>query len=386
MTTSNSTDLTDKQEPPVPSAGNDSLRWYVLTTLSPKQAEQQLITTNEERALATDGRQIFQYFIPYLFLKRRIGYETTSDLNENDDVAPRSKAQARANNEARSALRRFIFVRAREREITGYLSSDQNRWSPNRLQFYLDRQRRKVTVTDRMMSMFIEACSDMQLHFEMGSPVDDITTGEEVVLCSTPFRGEKAYVMEARHTDSGLRLTLGLNMFAGTMSLRLTDITESDILRTHEGAVIIDDSHLIDNTQRQLLAILGRRVDGRQDEETRRQDNEVLDRLFNYRYHSIPSPSARRHFLALQLICARLRHDTASQEELTRQALTELALINERPETKAATDVRAYLQAALYLSTGDPTYREAAKIYIRDHAPKSKALRRLVKLIRTKRV
>ena len=142
----------------------------------------------------------------------------------------------------------------------------------------------------------------------------------------------------------------------------------------------------MDDIQRRLLAILFRRVTGRQTEEQQVKDRETLDSIYLYRYHRIDQPAARRHHLALILICAHLRKDKQGDSELTAAALSELEAINAGRSDKAATDVRAYLHSALYLSTGDVTYREAAKAYIRDHQPKSQSLRNLVKLIRIKRV
>ena len=82
------------------------------------------------------------------------------------------------------------------------------------------------------------------------------------------------------------------------------------------------------------------------------------------------------------LICARLLRDHVGQSELTQAALAELDAINAKPTAKAATDVRAYLHVALCIATGQPSYRDAAKEYVREYQPKSQALRRFVKLIR----
>jgi hypothetical protein len=56
--------------------------------------------------------------------------------------------------------------------------------------------------------------------------------------------------------------------------------------------------------------------------------------------------------------------------------------MNQKSESKAATDTRTYLWIALYISTNDPAYRDAAKRYVQDYDPKSPKLRRFVSLIR----
>ena len=364
---------------------NESLRWYILTTLSPQQTESRLQSENAVRIANGDRRGTLQYFIPYLFLKRRQGKEGHQQANGMPSI-PLGPEQVKTNNETRAALRRYIFLRAHEEELNTLLNSDWNRWSDNRLQCYYDHNHRKVTIPERMMEKFIDACCDLQLRFELVPSLEGLSTDEEVLLNATPFRGERARVLSITHTAQGPRLTLGLRIFSGAMVLRLDDIGENDIVRHPDESLRNDDSHLIDNIQRRILAILERRVYGKLSDEERAHDRETLDNLFNYRYHHFARPSTSRHHLALMLLCAHLRKDKSSEPELTAAALSELESINKGRSDKAATDVRAYLHCALYLSTGDVSFREEAKAYIRDHGPKSQPLRRLVKLIRKKRV
>ena len=358
---------------------DDQLRWYVLTTLSPQQTEDRLQAENAARIAQGDNRGAMQYFIPYLFLKRRAG-KGASLRPGSDPSIPRSQEEVWANNETGSALRRYIFLRAQVGELTDFLGGDWNRWGDNRVQCYYDRNRHRVTIPDRMMEKFIDACCDLQLRFELVPSIEGLSPDEEVLLNATPFRGERARVLSVESTSQGPRLTLGLRIFSGAMVLRLKNIGENDIIRHPDEAVVADDSH------RRLLSILDRRVSGKQTDEERANDLEALDSLFNYRYHHFASPSARRHHLALMLLCAHLRKDKPGESELTDAALAELESINSRRKDKAATDVRAYLHSALYLATGNAGYREEAKAYVRDHEPKSLALRRLVRLIRKKRV
>ena len=357
--------------------------WYVLTTLDPRQAESRLSEVHLLPDSTPNEQGHFQFFIPYMFLKLR---HAPSTGLAGHSTLPHGKSRVEANNETRSILRRYIFIRAHESELVEYLSGEWNQWSRNRIQFYLDSQRNKVTVSDRMMGKFIEACSDMRLRFEVLPPVKGLVEGEEVILNTTAFRGEKARILSIEHTPRGIRLSLGLQLFSGSMVIRLSGVSEGDILREGQQQSPIDSSHLIDNTQRRLLAILSRRVNGKQTTEVLEKDRETLLELFNYRFHHFENDTARRHFLALMLICARLLRDEMGQAELTEVAVVEVAAIEARAASKAATDVRAYLHVALYLATGQPGYRETAKEYVREHQPKSQALRRFVKLIRVKRV
>ena len=346
------------------------LKWYVLTTLDPKDSEEHLSSAT------------MPYFIPYQFLKRH----STSLPHVSDATVPGSSTMVRANNEIRSILRRYVFVRSTEEQLSSFLHGDWNQYSNNRLQFFLDKARNKVTVHDSMMDRFMEACSDLRLRFEICTPLDDIETDEEVVLNTTPFRGERAKVLEVHHTPHGVDLTLGLQIFTGSIILRLTGVSERDIIRYESGNRKTDSRHLIDNMQRRLLQVLSRHVHGKHTPESLQRDHATLDLLSSLRPPLAKKASSARHFLALQLICAYLRKDDITCRELSEKAETALSIIEAEGQQKAGSDVQAYLNVALYIATGNPAYREAAKSYVKERQPSSQALRRFVSLIRVKRV
>lgn len=359
--------------------------WFILTSLDPKKTEEKL---KEEMTLQdVQHPVIVQYFIPYQYLKRRISTDNARKTpQDNLYYNPRARVNVAANNEARSALRRYVFVRAREKDLVAFLKEEWNYAGRNRVQFFYDKRRRRVVVPNKMMTQFIGACTDYKLRFELLPPIDDIQEKEEVVLNTTPFKGEKAHVLEVVHTKEGVNLTVGIHLFSGTMLLRMQHVSEKDIIREHEPEQQIDVEHLIDNTQRKILAILSRVVNRKQTEETKQKDAAMLDMLYNYRYHTLSNTAANRHFLALMLICAHLRHDVIGQAELVDKAQKELEAILSKGSSKSATDVRTYLQAALYIATGNPQYRDDAKSYIQEYDPQSEPLRRLVRLIRKRKI
>lgn len=108
----------------------------------------------------------------------------------------------------------------------------------------------------------------------------------------------------------------------------------------------------------------------------------MLNRLSRYRSYKVENHAAKTHFMALMLICAHLRKNTAEEAELKEEVLQLLADINNKSESKAATDIRTYLWIALYISTNDPAYRDASKQYLRTYQPKSRKLREFVRLMR----
>lgn len=359
-------------------------KWFILTSLEPQDTLWQLEQRCKERQ-AEDG-QVWRYFVPYRFLDRKIAYDLPEregeDMEKEGYHNPLSKARVKESNSIRTTLKRFVFVNAKESELAEFLAEDWNRLAVKHVQFYRSVNLRRVSVEEQEMERFIKACEELKFRFELFPALDDLRQGEEVILNTTGFHGEKARVLTATRTRHGLKLTLVIELFANTMILRLPNVSEKDIIRQTGVTDETDDRHFIDRIQNQLLQILARVVNRKQTDETKAEDAATLEAIYERRIQYFSNEAANRHFLALMLICACLRHDKNEIRQLTEAAAIELNTINKKSESKAATDVRAYLQVALYLATWKPEYRNAAKKYVADHNPSSQPLRQFVKLIR----
>ena len=359
-------------------------RWFILTSLDPQDTLWNIERNNEQRV--TDGNTAWRFFVPYRFLERKVPDELPEregeSLLEQGYRNPLSKSQVRESNAIRTTLRKFVFVEATERELAEFLAQDWNRLAVKHVQFYRSGERRRVSVAAKEMERFIAACTDLKWRFELFPALDDIQPQEEVILNTTGFRGEKARVLAVTHTKHGIRLTLALDLFSGTMILRLPDVSEKDIIRRTPTAGEVDHRHLIDRIQSQLLDILARVVLRKQTPETKAADAETLRDIYDCRHHQFADESAQRHFLALMLICASLLRDKEGIRQFTERVALELNTINAKSESRAATDTRTYLQVALFIATGKPEYRNAAKAYIATRNPHSEPLRQFVRLIR----
>ncbi len=169
------------------------------------------------------------------------------------------------------------------------------------------------------------------------------------------------------------------------MNIRMCDVDKDKVTILNRDSADAIRTDFIEYTQNHLLDILKHRIDREQDPDINRNDADMLTRLYRYRNHEVKNEAARNHFLALMLICAHLCRYKDDEKQLRETILNNLTEINQRSESKAATDTRAYLWIALYVSTHDPVYRDAAKKYVRDYQPKSAKLRSFVSLIRTGR-
>jgi hypothetical protein len=180
-------------------------------------------------------------------------------------------------------------------------------------------------------------------------------------------------------------LDLAVELLSGVMNIRMYGVDKDKVTILNHDSTDSIRTDFIEYTQNHLLTILKHRIDREQDPNVNRNDADMLTRLYRYRNHEVKNEAARNHFLALMLICAHLCRYKDDERQLRETILKNLAEINQRSESKAATDTRTYLWIALYISTHDPVYRDAAKKYVRDYQPKSVKLRSFVSLIRTGR-
>lgn len=364
----------------------DGSVWFVMTSPHPKTVEERLLEENIRRK--EQHLPPFQYFVPYGFLKRRIA-DAPSDgdnrLQDDTYFNPKNRADVASHNELRSALKRYIFIKAVGRELDALLTDKEHRSFYQTLWYYRDRARRKVTVPHSVMEQFISACCDKRIHFEVWPAIDSIEQNDEVVLNTTQFRGYKARVLSVRHTKQGCQLTVGFHLFHGAMLLKLPNLRPQDLLfepkDARPGVRESNRYKFIEDIQRKLFAILSRRLKGYATAKSLKKDEATLEQLYTYRYHTFQSDAMRRKFSALMLLCAMLRGDAFGKSELIETVKAELATIHQSPEGKISVDVRAYLQSVLYLATHDASYRHEAMAYFRSHPAPTATHKQLIKLI-----
>ena len=221
--------------------------------------------------------------------------------------------------------------------------------------------------------------------YEIVPPISSIEAKDKVRITSGPFAGNEATVERVQLSHGTIHLELSVELVSGVMNIRMCDVDKNKVTIINRDSADAIRTDFIDYTQNHLLTILKHRVNREEDTTVNRRDADMLTRLYRYRYHDVENESARLHFQALMLICAHLCRYKADEAQLQEKCQDALADINQRSASKAATDTRAYLWIALYISTHDPAYRDAAKQYVRDYQPKSLKLRRFVSLIRTGR-
>lgn len=332
--------------------------WFVMTHLEMKRFMEWLKIENARRF--HEGEAIIEPFYPHDFLK-----ETEGGVSAD--------------------FTRIVFLKASERDITSLLNDPRNKMSHIRLLHYRDTNGAIATVPDKMMQEFLQACMKYRGRFEIIPPISSIEAKDRVKITSGPFAGHEATVVRVQLSHGAIQLDLAIELLSGVMNIRMSDVDKSMVTILNRDSADAIRTDFIEYTQNHLLTILKHRIDRETDDSVNRRDADMLTRLYRYRYYEVKSEAARCHFQALMLICAHLCRYTADEEQLREELKKRLSDLNARSESKAATDSRAYLWIALYISTRNPAYRDAAKQYVREHQPKSVKLRSFVSLIRTGR-
>ena len=385
---------------------DDRAHWYVMTHLEPAEIDENL-----RRVRENEGAEAFEtYFIPYLFIKRRLADHGAAEADNDAFQGWRDPLEVSENNAIRSELKRYVFIRGTVQQMRALVTADWNRFSRLHLQHYRDAFGREATVPELIMQRFIRACTDQMEKFELRPTVATIMVDTEVVIRRGPFKSVKANVTEVHHTDHGVRLTLSIPFFANSRDIYLTDYTPDMVSVIGDGADIIGPD-FIDRIQSKVLSILSRRVHHKETDATRIADARTLSRLYGYRHSTIQDDDSDAIFQSLMLIVARLRFDQEGQALLQRRVQTLLTgdrsgckspeaappftgdrsgCLTSQTQTTALSPVRGpqspavltMLHIALYIATQAPRYRTAAKTLFRDNALTSPHLRRFLSLIR----
>lgn len=330
----------------------DGLRWFIMTHLDMKRFRDFLKMENAQRL--SEGRTIIEPFYPHDFLS-----------GQSDDLI------------------NFVFLKTTDEDIYNLVNDNRNMDSRVRLMHYLDTDKTKATVSDAIMQDFLQACIKYHGQIEIAPSISSIEANDKVKIISGPFAGHEASVVLVHLSHGKIHLDLAIPLLSSVMHIRMCNVDNNQVVILNRDSSDAIRADFIEYTQNHLLNILRHRIKHVEDDAINRRDAEMLTRLYRYRYHEVKNEAASNHFLALMLICAHLCRYTADEAQLQKKVLDALAEINQRSESKASTDTRAYLWIALYISTHNPIYRDAAKQYVRDYQPKSKKLRSFVSLIRT---
>ena len=330
--------------------------WYVLTTSNPKHLENLIAQANALKPGQYDS------YCPYTRLPEESG-----------------RTDADSQFSLRAALRRYDFVRIPK--TTSELQfmaavSEWNRSSVNSILFLRNGDRTNAKVSNGQLNR-MRACCDAVLIKPENLSLRDLKKGDEISLAGTPFDAEgdehrKCIIQSVTRKKGGLvELRVEMPLF----NVRFSNLT----ITLEDGGASKKASDLVYDAQQKLLAIFRRKTNNKETDATRRQDEKTLQDIFDNRAIALPEGAMSRHYLALMLICARMMNDAKALQQYTGLVNAALGDLSRLRESKAATDSRAWLHIAMFIATGKPHYRNLAKAYLKNYAPKSTYLQQFVK-------
>ena len=350
-------------------------KWHVLTHLDMNRFKRWLDTENARRL--DEGCYLLEPFYPYDFLSQRKMHtlETTVNVKGREKMVVEEAV-------THEDFQNLVFLRGVQHDIDAIVNGSWNQSFLVRLHYYHDADGNHATVPDKEMKEFFDNCIRYRGFFEVCPSVREIVSLDRVEILSGPFAGHEADVVRATHSKGSVHLELNVQIASGILTVKMKNVRSSQVARLDSGfsGKIHDD--FIERSQNKILSVFEHRVKRINDAVTRQADVRKLNQVFHYNQYSVENRSAHAHFRALMLICAHLRHDRQAEATLRDEVLSLLEDINRSSPSKADTDTRTYLWIALYVSTGVPTYREAAKDYVKTHDPKSRKLRKFVSLMR----
>ena len=338
-------------------------KWYVLIHLEPELIERHLQWENEERR--QKGLRLFEYFIPYQFLPKAVPDQYAKDAESQNRYADDT-------NDLRKTLRQFVFIKASSNEVSRLVHQPWNREGRLHLHFYVSRNGHRITMPDPMMESFVTLCCENRQRFTFGPPIENVDEFDTVVIATGVFKDTEARILDVQDTSHGISITLGIPFFNGEKMLTLPDFKLSDVHLPHTVESLLNE-HFISNVETTLVDILDRRVKRPKDTDRFHDDVAALNHIFHYSYVKMPDRPSYCRFRALMLICAALRIDMDSRRALTAEVEQMVAGLSE-----ATSEEHAYLMAALYIATGNATYRTMAKQYQQQHADTALSLNRIM--------
>ena len=343
-------------------------RWWVLRHLNPQTIDVQLSQLNERRA--ADDKEALVYLIPHQYAKE-------AEYKKENDKAYNKKVKE--NNDLRSTLHYYLFIKATEPDIYALVGGAWNRASRLRLTICRSKSGEPLWATTKDMDNLIALMREHREMFNLEPSPDGFQVDDKVMLKAKIFKGYEFYVTKVRKKEKGASLTLELPIFNGRFILKTKSV---DVAKQHLPMKIQEllSPDYVKRVDQALTAIVRHRYGRRKSKDNKQQaesDSVILHDLQFMSYMEFDDSEIHNHVKTLLLLHAVLRKDRHSVEHYV--PIVEQMLSN---PTEATTDEDAFRMAVLYLATQDVNYRDAAKRYEQEHKMLSEPLSQLMPIIK----
>ena len=343
-------------------------RWWVLRHLNPQTIDVQLSQLNEQRA--ADNKEALVYFIPHQYAKEA-EYKKENDKAYNKMV--------KENNDLRSTLHYYLFIKATKPDINSLLSGEWNRAMRLRLTMCRTKSGEPLWATTKDMDDLIALMSEHREMFNLEPSPNGFQIDDKVMLKAKVFKGYEFYVTKVRKKEKGASLTLEMPIFNGRFILKTKSV---DVAKQHLPMKIQEllSPDYVKRVDQALTAIVRHRYARRKSKGNKQQtesDSVILHDLQFMSYMEFDDSEIHNHVktqLLLHAFLCKDRHSIEHNVPIVEQMLSD--------PTEATTDEDAFRMAVLYLATQNVNYRDAAKRYEQKHKKLSEPLSQLMPVIK----
>ena len=338
-------------------------KWWVLRHMNPKAIDQQLKVLNEQRVL--DGQQELTYLIPRQF---------TTEAEPNKTMGAEYEKSVQMNNNLRTSLYHYLFVKATDVDILQLVGSEWNRSLTNRLRLCRSKMGEPLWASAKDMDQFIELMLRYREMFNVVPGDFKLEKGDVVKVKMDAFDGYEFMVTQFRGHGRGAELTLELPLFNGKFRLRTENVyVEQEKLPLQVRELLSPE--FVSQMETGLIEVIRHRYGRRKSDKTVYDSDMINLNNFHYlNYMALSDSLEHRHIRVLLLLCAALRKDRGTVEALLPVVM---GYLDQRD-----TDEEAFIMSVLFIATQDADWRTAAKQYGQTHTALSEPLSQLLPLIK----
>lgn len=338
---------------------------------------------NSNPAIQEQDR-IADYFIPAKTIERQSVIKPVSDARQTKSERLRRETALRSN-AIRNTLRNFVFLQIRPTGLA-VLSNEPWNGESKRIFHYRDYSGEEVTVAQKMMTRFIDACMEFGSKLEICTVQDrqesEITQGLTVTVREGALAGLEAEVVALQYKTEGLRFTIAVKLFSNGSVAYVHDRKPEDVIISEKKSYVFN-ADFIDRIEDSLLNILKRRIKHKESLEELEDNNQQIRSYLQLRNARIDKRDLALRFDALMSICASMLRSSSAKAKYTKLLKRRLKEVR-RQSTDDADQTRslAYLLSALFVSTKAPNYRDELKTIVQGQLPSDDILRRHLVILR----
>ena len=360
----------------------NQLHWFVMKCQNAERIETFIDEYNSSQVVSPDDK-VEDFFIPSLAIRRRTVSRTDKDDFTYIDRRRTSNEDVKAN-EMRSILLRFVFLYARPSafdKLNNHLPTQYWNIGRTHLSHYVDGNGQAITISQRKMQVFISGCLEYLEKFEIRTKDSQISNGIQVTVREGAFKDFRAQIYNVQYKTSGIRFSIAIPFFANDGYVHIHDCRPEDVLLIDQDSPVFSDD-FIDRIQTSLLAVLRRRVNKKETEDSSAADRTLLHRLYYLRHAIIDDDLRSVQLDALMSVCASLTKSKLEKSKYNRIVKKRIQEVRGWDNGTSQQTALAYLLTALYISTNDACYRSELKQIVRNELADHKVLREFLSLIR----